>query len=292
MQTRLRVGSRSQITHSHYAALKTKDAIVDRLRDRLGARPSVDKRNPDVRVALHWVGDHASLALDVAGGSLHTRGYRLESGEAPLKVNVAGTNFQLKVWKALLDLGARGNTTYTAVAERVGNSGGTRAVVAWYELLLQLRREWAALRSLDPSMTTTEVAEDASALVVTSQFICTRSDIADGQVYWLTPAAPRGHAVIMRLRQAVVTAGLALTRPAPPVAVFRPSAAAVAQPDLDATHLVQVAEVALGRGPAHPGHLRQLCCRHLLIARAEQALDGLQRVRRPALRAGQLVRGP
>jgi len=130
------------------------------------------------------------------------------------------------------------------------------------------------------------VANPASALVVTSQFICTQSDITDGQVYWLTPAAPRGHAVIMRLRQAVVTAGLALTRPAPPVAVFRPSAAAVAQPDLDATHLVQVAEVALGRGPAHPGHLRQLCCRHLLIARAQQALDGLQRVRRPALRAG------
>ena len=51
------------------------------------------------------------------------------------------------------------------------------------------------------------VANPASALVVTSQFICTRSDTADGQVYWLTPAAPRGHAVIMRLRQAVVTAG-------------------------------------------------------------------------------------
>jgi AraC family transcriptional regulator of adaptative response/methylated-DNA-[protein]-cysteine methyltransferase len=49
-------------------------------------------------------------------------------GGVPLKVNVAGTNFQLKVWKALLDLGARGNTTYTAVADRVGNSAGTRAV--------------------------------------------------------------------------------------------------------------------------------------------------------------------
>ena len=47
----------------------------------------------------------------------------------------------------------------------------------------------------------------ASALVVTSQFICTRSDIADGQTYWLTPVAPRGHTVIIRLRQAVVTAG-------------------------------------------------------------------------------------
>lgn len=51
------------------------------------------------------------------------------------------------------------------------------------------------------------VANPASTLVMTSQFICTRSGIADGQAYWLTPVAPRGHAVIMRLRQAVVTAG-------------------------------------------------------------------------------------
>jgi hypothetical protein len=51
------------------------------------------------------------------------------------------------------------------------------------------------------------VANPASALVVTSQFICTRSDIANGRVYWLTPVAPHGRAVIIRLRQAVVTAG-------------------------------------------------------------------------------------
>lgn len=51
------------------------------------------------------------------------------------------------------------------------------------------------------------VANPASTLVMTSQFICTRSDIADGQVYWLTPADPPGHAVLIRLRQAVVTAG-------------------------------------------------------------------------------------
>lgn len=51
------------------------------------------------------------------------------------------------------------------------------------------------------------VADPASALVVTSQFICTRSDIADGRTYWLTPVAPRGHVVTARLRQGVVTAG-------------------------------------------------------------------------------------
>jgi hypothetical protein len=50
------------------------------------------------------------------------------------------------------------------------------------------------------------VANPASILVVTSQFICTRSDIARGRSYWLAPVAPRGRAVITRLRQAVITA--------------------------------------------------------------------------------------
>ncbi|MGH8139152.1 MAG: bifunctional transcriptional activator/DNA repair enzyme AdaA [Steroidobacteraceae bacterium] len=49
-------------------------------------------------------------------------------GEAPLKVNVPGTNFQLKVWQALLDLGGRESTTYTAVAEAIGRPTGMRAV--------------------------------------------------------------------------------------------------------------------------------------------------------------------
>ena len=85
---------------------------------------------------------------------------------------------------------------------------------------------------------------------------------------------------------------LGLARAAPPVTVLGPPAAAVAEPDLDAPHLVQMAEVALRRGPAHPGHLRHLRGRHLLLAGGEQPLDRLQRVRRPALRAGQLVRCP
>jgi AraC family transcriptional regulator, regulatory protein of adaptative response / methylated-DNA-[protein]-cysteine methyltransferase len=46
----------------------------------------------------------------------------------PLKVNVAGTNFQLKVWQALLELGAQGSTTYGAVAEAIGTPAGARAV--------------------------------------------------------------------------------------------------------------------------------------------------------------------
>ncbi len=83
---------------SAFAAQRVKDAIVDRLRERLGARPSVDRRDPDVRVALHWVGERATVSLDVAGASLHARGYRTQAGEAPLKETLAAAIVRLSGW--------------------------------------------------------------------------------------------------------------------------------------------------------------------------------------------------
>ena len=43
--------------------------------------------------------------------------------------------------------------------------------------------------------------------MMTSQFICTPPEIADGRVFWFPPRAAPGSTVISRLRQAVVTAG-------------------------------------------------------------------------------------
>jgi putative N6-adenine-specific DNA methylase len=82
------VGS-SAITHSGYAALKVKDAAVDALRERLGARPDVDAKDPDVRIVLHLARDEATLSLDLAGAPLHRRGYRAVTTEAPLKETLA-----------------------------------------------------------------------------------------------------------------------------------------------------------------------------------------------------------
>lgn len=77
------------IGHTHYAGLKVKDAIADRFREASGKRPDVDKDNPDIRIHLHLDGAHASLSLDLAGESLHRRGYRKVGNEAPLKENLA-----------------------------------------------------------------------------------------------------------------------------------------------------------------------------------------------------------
>ncbi|HXR02107.1 MAG TPA: bifunctional 23S rRNA (guanine(2069)-N(7))-methyltransferase RlmK/23S rRNA (guanine(2445)-N(2))-methyltransferase RlmL [Pseudomonas sp.] len=82
-------GHGSGIDNTHFGALKVKDAIVDRLRTPDGARPSIDKLNPDLRVHLRLDRGEAILSLDLSGHSLHQRGYRLQQGAAPLKENLA-----------------------------------------------------------------------------------------------------------------------------------------------------------------------------------------------------------
>jgi len=79
----------SEHTHSGFVALKIKDALVDRLRERRGGRPDVDTRRPDVRVVAHLAGTRLSLSLDVAGEPLNRRGYRVRPTVAPVKETLA-----------------------------------------------------------------------------------------------------------------------------------------------------------------------------------------------------------
>ena len=80
---------RSAITHTHFGALKVKDAIVDQFRDAFGERPSVDVEHPDLRINVHLERDQAVVSIDLSGDSLHRRGYRKEGVVAPLKENLA-----------------------------------------------------------------------------------------------------------------------------------------------------------------------------------------------------------
>lgn len=86
-------------THSQYAALLVKDAIVDQFRDRFGRRPSVDTRSPDVRINLHIAGTHGDLSIDTSGESLHRRGYREQSVTAPLNEALAAGMLLMAGWK-------------------------------------------------------------------------------------------------------------------------------------------------------------------------------------------------
>jgi 23S rRNA (guanine2445-N2)-methyltransferase / 23S rRNA (guanine2069-N7)-methyltransferase len=79
----------SEHSHSGFVALKMKDAVVDRLREKLGQRPDVDTHDPDVRVVAHLAKEKLSVSLDLCGEPLHRRGYRAGSFEAPLKETLA-----------------------------------------------------------------------------------------------------------------------------------------------------------------------------------------------------------
>ena len=90
--------SNSRIRHSKYAALRLKDAIVDDFRDRTGRRPSIDTRNPDIWLNLHIENNHATISLDTSGGSLHRRGYKKASFDAPMQETVAAAVLHYAGW--------------------------------------------------------------------------------------------------------------------------------------------------------------------------------------------------
>lgn len=82
-------GHSPAVTHTHYAGLRVKDAIADAFRDTFGRRPNVNTDEPDIRIHVHLDRAEANLSLDLSGESLHRRGYRASTGEAPLKENLA-----------------------------------------------------------------------------------------------------------------------------------------------------------------------------------------------------------
>jgi 23S rRNA (guanine2445-N2)-methyltransferase / 23S rRNA (guanine2069-N7)-methyltransferase len=99
-------GQHPQITHTHFGALKLKDAICDGLRAWAGYRPDVQRERPDVRVHAHANGEQITLSIDLSGESLHRRGYRGAAGEAPLKENVAAGILLRAGWPQLAADGA------------------------------------------------------------------------------------------------------------------------------------------------------------------------------------------
>jgi putative N6-adenine-specific DNA methylase len=88
----------SAITHSQFAALRLKDAVVDVIRGERGDRPDVDKDDPDVRLNLFVHRDKAVISLYYSAGVMHKRGYRGSAVEAPLKENLAAAMLRLAKW--------------------------------------------------------------------------------------------------------------------------------------------------------------------------------------------------
>jgi 23S rRNA G2445 N2-methylase RlmL len=91
-------GHNDRLTHTHFIAVRAKDAIVDQLRERRGVRPSVDRDAPDLLLFVRLGGAHASVSLDYSGRSLHARGFRSEEGSAPLRETLAAALVRFSGW--------------------------------------------------------------------------------------------------------------------------------------------------------------------------------------------------
>lgn len=98
------VSSSENFTHSLYVEQKVKDAICDQFRDKLNARPSVDLKNPTIRIYVHIFRDEVSLSLDSSGDILYKRGYREDIVEAPIKEVLAAGIVLISNWQPHLPL--------------------------------------------------------------------------------------------------------------------------------------------------------------------------------------------
>lgn len=92
-----------KFTHSKYIAQKTKDAIVDRFRDKFGSRPDVDLDFPTLRINVHIENDYCNLSFDSSGQSLHKRGYKTATNIAPINEVLAAGLLLLSGWDGQCD---------------------------------------------------------------------------------------------------------------------------------------------------------------------------------------------
>ncbi|MFN2327636.1 MAG: bifunctional 23S rRNA (guanine(2069)-N(7))-methyltransferase RlmK/23S rRNA (guanine(2445)-N(2))-methyltransferase RlmL [Chromatocurvus sp.] len=94
-------GQTPAIRNTQFGAQRSKDAIVDRFRDDGHQRPNVDRRQAHIRISVQLFKGLARVALDLCGGSLHQRGYRVRAGEAPLKENLAAALLLRADWPGM-----------------------------------------------------------------------------------------------------------------------------------------------------------------------------------------------
>ena len=92
-----------KFTHSKYIAQKTKDAIVDRFREKFGSRPDVDLDYPTLRVNIHIEKEFCTVSLDSSGQSLHKRGYKSATNIAPINEVLAAGMLLHSGWEGQCD---------------------------------------------------------------------------------------------------------------------------------------------------------------------------------------------
>jgi len=94
-------GTNRLLRHTQFIAQRVKDAVVDQFRASGQQRPDVAKQSPDIRIHAVLKKDRVLLGIELASGSLHRRGYRVEQGDAPMKETLAAALLIRSGWPAL-----------------------------------------------------------------------------------------------------------------------------------------------------------------------------------------------
>jgi putative N6-adenine-specific DNA methylase len=81
-----------------FMTLRIKDAVCDIFREKMGKRPDVAVRDPDIKIHLFLEKNNFSLYIDASGAPLYQRGFRTASVEAPIKENLAAGIIKLSGW--------------------------------------------------------------------------------------------------------------------------------------------------------------------------------------------------
>lgn len=146
----------SPLKSLNFAALRVKDAVCDRLRERRGERPSVDTARPDVRLFVHLTNDTAHLYIDTSGEPLFKRGWREDKGDAPLKETLAAAMIAATGWRGWTDDGqpiplydpccGSGTIPIEAAQIALNIAPGLHRRFAFEQLLPHQSHVWQALR--------------------------------------------------------------------------------------------------------------------------------------------------
>ena len=144
------VAQQSPLTSLEFSTLRVKDAICDRFLRELKKRPEVDKRNPDIQIAVFVDEGQVVMYLDTTGAPLFKRGWRQETGAAPLRENLAAGILRLSGWtseQVLLDpMCGSGTILIEAALMAKGVAPGARREFSFRHFRNFDRVAWAEIR--------------------------------------------------------------------------------------------------------------------------------------------------
>jgi putative N6-adenine-specific DNA methylase len=167
---------KSPLRSLEFTTLKIKDAICDRFRDQFGKRPSVDTHNPDIRIVGFLDTRHFTIYLDTSGEALFKRGWRLDTGDAPLRENLAAGLLRVAGWKPgipLFDPMCGSGTILAEAAQMLaGIPAGARRSFAFEKFHGFDNAAWLAIKSsvkpqplpTEPSIFGSDISGDAIAM--------------------------------------------------------------------------------------------------------------------------------